>query len=286
MITVVSWNMDGFNKNGRDKTWRVLRETGADVALLQDAAEPLPGLAEGIEFGETAWDRLIRRRPPLIVRLSDRVAVEWLAPVAVGDTNSGRRNAGERQIAVSDPRTLAAARILPRAGEPFIAFSMYGRWLAPHPLAASASNKHADASAHRILSDLSAFTASADPAKHRVLAAGDLNLNLWTKFGRMRKDARLRSVWDRFAALGLEFLGPRQPDGRATVRGSGTRVYRDTQRVVTRRAMKRGRVLSESQIDYVFASRGFHESIRARALNGVEEWGPSDHCRILIEIDE
>lgn len=96
MITVVSWNMDGFNKNGRDKTWRVLRETGADVALLQDAAEPLPGVAAGIEFGETAWDRPIRRRPPLIVRLSDRVAVEWFAPVAIGDTNSGRRNAGER----------------------------------------------------------------------------------------------------------------------------------------------------------------------------------------------
>ena len=43
---------------------------------------------------------------------------------------------------------------------------------------------------------------------------------------------------------------------------------------------------ARNQLDYVFASHGFHESIRARALNGVEEWGPSDHCRILIEIDE
>ena len=28
------------------------------------------------------------------------------------------------------------------------------------------------------------------------------------------------------------------------------------------------------QLDYVFASRGFHESVRARALNEVNEWGP------------
>ena len=39
------------------------------------------------------------------------------------------------------------------------------------------------------------------------------------------------------------------------------------------------------QLDYVFASRGFHESVRARALNEVNEWGPSDHCRMLIEVD-
>lgn len=39
------------------------------------------------------------------------------------------------------------------------------------------------------------------------------------------------------------------------------------------------------QLDYVFESRGFHQSIHIRALNGIEEWGASDHCRIVIEID-
>ena len=38
------------------------------------------------------------------------------------------------------------------------------------------------------------------------------------------------------------------------------------------------------QLDYAFASRGFHERVKVRALNGVEEWGPSDHCRLLIEV--
>ena len=285
MIRVVSWNMDGHNRHGRDRTWRVLQETGVDVALLQDAAEPLPGVADGIELGETAWERPIRKRPPLIAKLSDRVQIEWFSPVRIEETTAGVRNANHSQVAVSDPLTIAAARIVPQGGEPFIAVSMYGRWLAPHPLAASVSNTHADASIHRILSDLSAFTAAANPAEHRVLAAGDLNLSLWTKFGRRRKNVRVQAVWDRFAALGFEFLGPQQPNGRASVRGPGTRIYRDTQRVITRRARRQGQVRSESQIDYVFASRGFHESIRCRALNEDEEWGPSDHCRILIEVE-
>ncbi len=39
------------------------------------------------------------------------------------------------------------------------------------------------------------------------------------------------------------------------------------------------------QLDYVFASRGFHEKIRTCALNSVEGWGASDHCRLLIQVD-
>ena len=42
---------------------------------------------------------------------------------------------------------------------------------------------------------------------------------------------------------------------------------------------------ADRQLDYVFASRGFHGSVTARALNEADEWGPSDHCRILIEVD-
>ena len=41
---------------------------------------------------------------------------------------------------------------------------------------------------------------------------------------------------------------------------------------------------ARNQLDYVFASRGFHESIRVSALNSVEEWGASDHCRLLMRL--
>lgn len=37
--------------------------------------------------------------------------------------------------------------------------------------------------------------------------------------------------------------------------------------------------------DYVFASRSMVGSVRVRALNEPDEWGPSDHCRLLIEVE-
>lgn len=43
---------------------------------------------------------------------------------------------------------------------------------------------------------------------------------------------------------------------------------------------------AQLQLDYVFASRSIAHRVTVRALNGVEEWGPSDHCRLLIEVAE
>jgi len=34
----------------------------------------------------------------------------------------------------------------------------------------------------------------------------------------------------------------------------------------------------------VFASRSIVERVTTRALNGVEEWGASDHCRVAFEV--
>lgn len=42
--------------------------------------------------------------------------------------------------------------------------------------------------------------------------------------------------------------------------------------------------MTQSQLDYVFASRGLHEQVTTRALNSAEEWGASDYCRILIDV--
>ena len=39
------------------------------------------------------------------------------------------------------------------------------------------------------------------------------------------------------------------------------------------------------QFDYAIASRGFHERVKVRALNRPDQWGPSDHCRLLIEVE-
>ena len=86
----------------------------------------------------------------MVVKLSDRVEVEWfkqIGPVWESEPD---------EIPVSGIGTITAARVTPKDGsiEPFIAVSMYGRWLGPHPSAVG-DWIYSDASAHRIISDLS-----------------------------------------------------------------------------------------------------------------------------------
>ena len=87
-------------------------------------------------------------------------------------------------------------------------------------------------------------------------------------------------------ALGFEFLGPQCPNGRRaepTPKG----LPPTTGNVPTYYSRSHGgtpATAARNQLDYVFASKGFHESVTVRAMNGVDEWGPSDHCRLLIEV--
>ena len=84
-------------------------------------------------------------------------------------------------------------------------------------------------------------------------------------------------------ALGMEFLGPQYPDGRRAI-PTPQGLPPNTRNVPTYHTVKQSPATAQNQLDYVFASSGFHESVTVRALNGVDEWGPSDHCRILIEV--
>ena len=104
------------------------------------------------------------------------------------------------EIAVSGIGTIAAARVKPKDGSaPFIAVSMYARWVAPHPDVHS-NWIYQDGSAHRIISDLSAFIGSTDPSTHRILAAGDLNMIYGaTQDNRLALPAPDRTVTDRIA---------------------------------------------------------------------------------------
>ncbi len=304
-VTVVSWNIDT-----RYKPWRQLIQMNADVALVQearpppddvvrqrDAALPPTENAGPLEIGpQESWDShswnsdwwhgrwsALYDRWPMVVRLSDRVDIDWFRQVGPV------WQPAEDEVAVSGIGTIAAARVTPRDGsiEPFIAVSMYGRWIGPHPSVKTSWNiGYADASVHRIISDLSAFIGHENPRTHRILAAGDLNIAHGYGDGGSPPywEARYRSVFERMAAIGLEFMGPQMPNGRqAETLATGEPA--DSRNVVTHHLRdKNPETASNNQLDYVFASRGFHESVKVRALNGVEEWGASDHCRLLIEI--
>ncbi len=303
-VTVVSWNIAK-----RKEPWRQLVQMDADVALLQEAAPPPDDV---LRLGEAtlppaestyhldigpreSWDSHVWNsnwyegrfdnlydRWAMVVKLSDRVEVEWFKQV------SPISEPAEGELAVSGIGTIAAARVTPLDGatDSFIVVSMYARWIRPHP---QVKTKwfvgYQDASAHRIVSDLSAFIGSTDSNTHRMLAAGDLNMIFGaTDDNSLALPARDRTVTDRMAALGLEFMGPQYPAGRrACPRPSG--LPPDTLNVPTYYAPRSNAATALNQLDYAFASRGFHESVTVRAMNSVEEWGASDHCRLKIEVD-
>ena len=173
MVKVVSWNI-----GKREKPWRELAqmasEGDADLALLQEAGSPPGDLVDRIEYVDGVfWNRHLYDRWPLVVKLSDRITVEPYRQVPpISDL-------GEDAIGVSGIGTIAAGRVIPRDNEEeaFVAVSMYARWLRPHPSTKSRwSVGYPDASAHRIISDLSAFIGHTNPTTHRILAAGDLNM--------------------------------------------------------------------------------------------------------------
>ena len=276
MVRVVNWNINRQKEPWRELV-RMADEGAADLALLQEAGSPPEDCRLEYDDG-VFWDRGLYDRWPLVVKLSDRVAVEPFRQVApISDL-------AEDEIGVSGIGTIAAARVIPRdrPGEAFVAVSMYARWLRLHP-STKGSLAYSDASAHRILSDLSAFLGYPDPAKQRILAAGDLNMFYGAVGRKLSMPERERTVWNRMQALGLEFLGPQAPHGRSAP-ASPDDVPPDTKNLPTYHDSKRRPETALNQLDYVFASRGFHRQVSARALNEVAEWGPSDHCRLLIEV--
>ena len=141
------------------------------------------------------------------------------------------------EIEVSGIGTITAARVTPKDGsiEPFIAVSMYARWMGTHPSVKTSWNMgYSDGSVHRIISDLSAFIGHENPQTHRILAAGDLNIPHGYGDGGDPAywEARYRSVFDRMAAIGMEFMGPQVPNGRqAKTRAMGEPA--DSRNVVT-----------------------------------------------------
>ncbi len=213
------------------------------------------------------------------MQLSDKVEVEWFRQVpTTGWWDS------DRDVQVSGIGTIAVARVVPcgQADEAFLVVSMYARWTQAHPITGKNPGDHADLSAHRILSDLQTFMDYLDPSRYpNILAAGDLNLYYGAREAPWCERERL--VWNRFKVLGLEFLGPQLPNGRAPS-STPPESPENTRDVPTFHTNHETPAEANRQLDYAFASRGFHKTVTVRALNGDEEWGSSDHCRLLIEV--
>ena len=273
MVKLISWNIAQ-----RQEAWRCLPDLAADVALLQEATAPPPDVARRIEVGPAPWEipgnEANRRWRAAIARLSDRVAVQWLVPNRLDVAKPD-------ELGVSRLGTLAAAMLTMPSGEAFVAVSMYALWERPHDSTGS-SWIYADASAHRLISDLSALVGR--QAGHRIIAAGDLNiLHGYGEGGGEYWGSRYATVFERMRALGLDFVGPQAPSGRQADPWPDE-LPRTSMNVPTYHTNRQTPGTATRQLDFVFASTDLVERIRVTALNDPDQWGPSDHCRVAIDI--
>lgn len=180
--------------------------TDADVALLQKASPGAPEtlfnavghVALSAQYPWGPWSKEHWGFWPLVVKLSDRVEVEWFRQVRPSTPQEA-----QDKITVSNVGIIAAARFIPPgAEEPFVAVSMYPRWFRPHPVVGG-PYIYSDAAAHHIMSDLSGFIGDDYPGSHWIPAAGDLN-NVYgiTKENPIAWCQRDSGVFARFDALG------------------------------------------------------------------------------------
>lgn len=273
MLKVVTWNIAR-----RDDAWRYLIETDADIALLQEAAAPPSDVARHISTDPGPWRTVgagvSRPWRTAIVNISNRAEVQWLAAKQLGEAIPG-------EVAVSQPGTLAVAIVKPLHTEPFIVASMYALWEKPHA-ATRSTWIYADGSAHRVISDLSSLVGR--QAGHRILAAGDLNvLHGYGEHGSAYWASRYETIFTRMEAIGLRFIGPQAPGGRVAEPWP-LELPASSKNVPTYHTSHQTRATATRQLDFVFASSGFAEALRVRALNDPATWGPSDHCRVEVEI--
>ena len=282
-MKIISWNMAR-----KRESWRCLLDMDIDLALLQEACKPPPDVAKRIEadpvieVDPAPWNTMIVGGRPryrtAIVKLSKNIEIDWIEAKSL-------QVAKTRELVASFPGTMTAALVTPPkghpVGKPVIAVSMYAQWVRTHTRAGR-NFFFSDGSAHHVISDLSTFIAEQDG--HRVLAAGDMNiLRGYGEKGDPYWAARYKTVFDRLEVMGLPCIGPEYPNGRQAEPWP-SELPRDSRNVPTFHTNRRSPKTATRQLDYVFASTELTGLLNVRALNAPAEWGPSDHCRIEIDL--
>ena len=271
MTRLICWNIAH-----RHAAWRSLVGADADIALLQEVREPPEDLAGLLEvdpapFSDAGGKSLSRCA---ILKLSEGIKVEWLEPVPIARSKPG-------DLIESHRGCIAAAIITPIDGLSFTVVTFCPDFEQPHRSTGIKSQNLVDTSIHRVISDISLLIRRT--SGHRIVVAGDLTIT----YGYGSNDywrQREATIFDRMCALGLPLVGPQYPHGRqADPWPDG--LPQESKNVPTYYHTSQNPATAIRQLDYVFASESMIDSIKVRALNNPEEWGPSDHCRIEIEVD-
>jgi endonuclease/exonuclease/phosphatase family metal-dependent hydrolase len=259
----------------RRAAWGELDDLDADVALLQEASRPEPAAAflDMVPHATDSWETA-----GLGSRLKWRTAIIRLTnPVELRPRINVEISTSIDDWVVSRGGSITAADVVTNGSVSCTAVSVYAAW------ETAGKTIFADGSAHRILSDLSVLMGRRD---HRLIVAGDWNLlRGYGEVGNAYWKARYDTVFERADALGLRFVGPQHPNGRQADPWPDE-LPDDSLCVPTFHHSRQTPATATRQLDFVFASTSIADRVDVRALNTPDAWGPSDHCRVLIDLHD
>lgn len=247
-----------------------------DIALLQEARPPrtMTGL-QVIPSRSESWFTAGRSDRPwrtAIVNVSTQYEFIEIPTAPIGE-------AAVDDVEVSRYGSLTLASVRKDGREVLRVGSAYAAWERPpgarNPL-------YADASAHRLLSDLAQLLHSSKPVP--TLISGDWNLLHGYSEGNVPYwEHRYQEFFDRARTIGLEFAGPQYPNG-VQADPWPDELPKDSKNVPTYARVKGDLSTASRQLDFVFCTPDLLSRTSVTALNSAEHWGPSDHARVLIEI--
>ncbi|MGH9151117.1 MAG: hypothetical protein ACRD03_01650 [Acidimicrobiales bacterium] len=277
-----SWNLNGAFQLRQDVI-DFLTAADADLVLAQEARPSVtragfrivsPSGAVGVRGENSHFAAVLHRGDGEVSAVPELVPLE---------------DARWDQLGVTVPGSLAAAALYPEGYDPITVISAYCPWEGPGLKWQRGSGLViSEANAHRVVSDISMLAQVVDhPDEHRVLVAGDWNILYgYGEEGSGYWAARYSTVFERMRTLGFEFCGPAAPDGgRQADPWPHDELPTDSLCVPTFHPSQRTPAGATRQLDFVFASKAIAPGVRTTARNGLEEWGPSDHCVIQIDLD-
>jgi exonuclease III len=268
-LRIVSWNMAKSSE-----AWALLQAAGGpDVALLQEAIPhndecitTVPGLGEDWTTGGGR-----RNFCAAVACFNNDIRFTPIPSVPLAEVGKGK-------LGVSRHGSLRAATIESQGESPITVVSWYAAWEKD----VEQKWPYADASVHRLISDLSQLIST--QTGHRIIVAGDINiLHGYGESGNRYWGERYASVFSRMEAIGVPFVGPQAPNGKQPS-PLPVEMPKGCLDVPTFRTKRSNSLTATRQMDFVFASKSLHPRLKVTAFNSEDEWGPSDHCRVLIEL--
>lgn len=242
----------------RAGAWAWLRDSGTDVALVQEAVPP-------VGIGSVVYRAIGGTRP------WGSAVVGFTTEVDVVTQATGRYNSAPVDLLVTHPGAVAIGRV-DLGPRPLTLVSMYGL----------IDDGYADTTVNRMLSDLVPLIDDPTLGRHLVVG-GDLNITTQWVGAQVRYREWERATFERIAALGLrDCLQIHRAEG--PLEGCGCLDGDDCRHVRTQYHPRSGRPW---QNDYVYASDALVRAAHVKATFVVDDPAVralSDHLPVVLEL--